>query len=211
MQEIIEHIDALLNEEFSKLEIIESLMSEFSSDYPDYDYTKWREIVSNYLSSKSQYDNACTTKENLSMDLYIDSTINQNQGDDTPKKKIKRKGDDYYTLPSYLPNGISPSYRLFRERLGKSTLKIHQYLYEFIPKKLSPVEFKLVCIFINDKYKERPVDNYYPEKIFLQYYDKYIPEYYKDHIKVQELTKEDKKRLAAARNFIMERKILKQK
>lgn len=43
--EIIEHIDSLLKEDCSRLEIIESLISEFGSDYPDYDYTKWREIV----------------------------------------------------------------------------------------------------------------------------------------------------------------------
>ena len=43
--EIIEHIDSLFKEDCSRLEIIEALISEFGSDYPDYDYTKWREIV----------------------------------------------------------------------------------------------------------------------------------------------------------------------
>lgn len=53
---IIEHIDSLLDEECSRLEIIESLMSEFGSDYPDYDYTKWREIVTKRISETEAED-----------------------------------------------------------------------------------------------------------------------------------------------------------
>lgn len=54
MQEIIDHIDSLLDEECSRLEIIESLMSEFGSDYPDYDYTKWREIVTKRITETDE-------------------------------------------------------------------------------------------------------------------------------------------------------------
>lgn len=56
MQEIIEHIDSLLDEECSRLEIIESLISEFGSDYPDYDYTKWREIVTKRIAETADED-----------------------------------------------------------------------------------------------------------------------------------------------------------
>ena len=87
MQEIIDHIDSLLDEECSRLEIIESLMSEFGSGYPDYDYIKWREIVKtrieetkgdkddedgytsipqiNVISIKEKYDKALNKANNL--------------------------------------------------------------------------------------------------------------------------------------------------
>lgn len=54
MQEIIEHIDSLLKEECSRLEIIESLISEFGSEYPDYDYSKWREIVTTRIEETNE-------------------------------------------------------------------------------------------------------------------------------------------------------------
>ena len=87
MTRIIEHIDSLLDEECSRLEIIESLISEFGSDYPDYDYAKWRGIVKtrieetkrnkddedgytsipqiNVISIKEKYDKALNKANNL--------------------------------------------------------------------------------------------------------------------------------------------------
>ena len=58
MQEIIEHIDSLLDDECSRLEIIESVMSEFGSDYPDYDYTKWREIVVKRIEETASFSSS---------------------------------------------------------------------------------------------------------------------------------------------------------
>lgn len=58
MQEIIEHIDSLLDDECSRLEIIESVMSEFGSDYPDYDYTKWREIVVKRIEETTSFSSS---------------------------------------------------------------------------------------------------------------------------------------------------------
>lgn len=85
--EIIEHIDSLFKEDCSRLEIIESLISEFGSGYPDYDYIKWREIVKtrieetkgdkddedgytsipqiNVISIKEKYDKALNKANNL--------------------------------------------------------------------------------------------------------------------------------------------------
>ena len=54
MTEIIEHIDSLLKEECSRLEIIESLISEFGSEYPDYNYSKWREIVKTRIEETNE-------------------------------------------------------------------------------------------------------------------------------------------------------------
>lgn len=65
MTEIIEHIDSLLKEECSRLEIIESLISEFGSDYPDYDYTKWREIV------KARIEEIVEKEEEEDTSIYV--------------------------------------------------------------------------------------------------------------------------------------------
>ena len=86
MQEIIEHIDSLLDEECSRLEIIESLMSEFGSDYPNYDYTKWREIVTKRISETEAKDDE---EEDLSF-IPEPTVISVKDKYEQAKKKAKR-------------------------------------------------------------------------------------------------------------------------
>ena len=47
--EVYEYIRQMIDEESSRLEIVESCISEFGDDYPDYEYDDWSKIVKSLM------------------------------------------------------------------------------------------------------------------------------------------------------------------
>lgn len=56
MNEVYEHIRLMLDEEASRLEIVESCMNEFADLQPDYEYNDWSNLVKSFMSGEVEIE-----------------------------------------------------------------------------------------------------------------------------------------------------------